>query len=107
MALILFLYGMPVGVNGGISTSMCFECFFFGSFFCMLVLSHLNLLVSSYFTLLLFLSPFLFIISFLVRNRKSVWLWLGGGSGEKLGVVMGRETINRIYCMKKMCFNKK
>lgn len=58
MALILFLFGMPVGVNGGISTSMCFESFFFGSFFCMLVLPHLNLLVSSYFTFYYSLVPF-------------------------------------------------
>lgn len=42
-----------------------------------------------------------FMVKFLKKGIKKVWSWVGGGSGEFLGGVVGEETVTRMYCMEK------
>lgn len=62
----------------------------------------------SLFLVLFFLVPFSLSLSLIffrhLFSNERLWIWVGGGGSEDLG---GVEEAIRIYCMKKIIFNKK
>ena len=90
---------------------MCFLCFFFGSFSCLvvfysLICLFLIIIVLCCIVLLFLIIIRIIIVCFLRRETKAMNLD-GRGARENLGGIVGEETIIRKYLMKKRNFLKK
>jgi hypothetical protein len=91
MASSFMFYGVRMCENS--VALLCFLCFFFlGSCSCLFLFSYSNLFVLSYF---IFISSMP--VCFLSKDRMN---GRGGGTGRN----RGKETVVRIYCMKKNYF---
>lgn len=77
------LGGIFVGVWHHFALQICKTFFFFGLVSLLLVYSGFHFLV------------FLCVLFYRERERS----WVGGGGGEELGEVEGRESMIRIYCL--------